>query len=78
MAQSEEKYLLELWEKSVCPNCGKRIPEGTRVGSGKRSEGGCSLDCYATYRAAELVERYKETNPGSAKRARLSRQVKNE
>src|SRR5260370_1178594 len=47
MAQSEEKYLLELWDKDVCPNCGKDIPEGTRVGSGKKREGGfCTLDCY--------------------------------
>jgi hypothetical protein len=58
MAQSEEKYLLELWEKNVCPNCGKDIPEGTRVGSGKKSEGGfCSLDCYTEYHRMELTQR---------------------
>lgn len=60
MAESEQNYLLELWEKNLCPNCGKTIPEGKRIGSGKKSEGGfCSLDCYAEYRKADLIERYK-------------------
>lgn len=49
MARSEEDYLRELWDKNICPNCGKDIPKGKRVGSGKKSEGGfCSLDCYAS------------------------------
>ncbi len=62
MGQSEEKYLLELWEKNICPNCRQTIPEGARVGSGKKSEGGfCSLNCYGTYRLAELTERHKKT-----------------
>jgi predicted nucleic acid-binding Zn ribbon protein len=60
MARSEQDYLLELWEKKVCPNCGNSIPEGKRVGSGKKSEGGfCSLDCFAGYYKAELMERAK-------------------
>jgi len=49
MAESIEAYLLELWDQNICPNCGKTIPQGTRVGSGRKSEGGfCSLDCYAS------------------------------
>jgi hypothetical protein len=55
MAESEQSYLLELWSKNVCPNCGKKIPEGTRVGSGKKSEGGfCTLDCYGEYLQGRL------------------------
>lgn len=61
MARSEQEYLLELWEKNICPNCGNSIPEGKRVGSGKKSEGGfCGLDCYAQYRALELRERARK------------------
>ena len=61
MARSERDYLLELWDKNMCPNCGKRIPEGTRVGSGKKADGGfCSLDCYASYYKSELHERAKK------------------
>jgi hypothetical protein len=61
MAESERNYLLELWDKNICPNCGKGIPEGQRAGSGKKSEGGfCSLDCYAEYRNADLIGRHKE------------------
>lgn len=38
----------------------KRVPEGKRVGSGKKSEGGfCSLDCYGDYKA-ELTERHNK------------------
>jgi hypothetical protein len=55
---SESRYLLELWSLNSCPFCGKSIPDGTRVGSGRKSEGGfCSLDCYAKYYALEIVER---------------------
>jgi len=54
----EDEYLLALWEKNVCPYCGKDIPEGTRIGSGRKAEGGfCSLDCYTRYYKLELVER---------------------
>jgi hypothetical protein len=54
----EDEYLLALWDKNVCPYCGKDIPEGTRVGSGRKAEGGfCSLDCYAHYYEMELSER---------------------
>jgi len=58
---SETDYLLELWAKNICPWCGKFIPEGTRVGSGRKSEGGfCSLSCYADYHALELAERARK------------------
>ncbi len=58
MARSERDYLLELWDKNICPNCGKQIPEHSRVGSGKKADGGfCRLDCYATYYQMELLGR---------------------
>jgi len=58
VATSEEAYLLELWDQNICPNCGKTIPQGTRVGSGRKSEGGfCSLECYASFYQLELAER---------------------
>ena len=61
MARSEEDYLRELWDKNICPNCGKDIPEGKRVGSGRKSEGGfCSLDCYASYHKTALIDRAKK------------------
>ena len=61
MAESEQSYLLELWEKNICSNCGKNIPEGRWTGSGKKSEGGfCSLDCYAEYSKTDVVERHKK------------------
>jgi hypothetical protein len=61
MAKTEQDYLLELWQKNICLNCGKAIPEGTRVGSGKKSEGGfCSLDCYGSYYRPELGVAWEE------------------
>ena len=58
MGTTEDAYLLELWEQNICPNCGKNIPDGTRVGSGRKSEGGfCSLDCYADFYQLELSVR---------------------
>lgn len=56
--KSEEEYLLELWERNVCPYCGKTIPERSRVGTGdKRCGGFCSLDCLTKYYEFELLER---------------------
>lgn len=58
MADNEAELLLKLWEAGICPTCGKPVPDGTRVGTGRRSDGGfCSLDCYAAFYAAELAER---------------------
>jgi len=63
MAMSENEYLLELWSLNLCPLCGKSIPDGTRVGSGRKSEGGfCSLDCYVKYYALEIVERARRVS----------------
>jgi hypothetical protein len=58
MARSESDYLLDLWGKNICPYCGRRIPEHSRVGTGRKSDGGfCSLDCYARYYQMEFGER---------------------
>jgi len=58
MRTPEETHLLELWDQNICPNRGKTIPPGTRVGSGRKSEGGfCSLDCYTSFYQLELSER---------------------
>ena len=60
VAEGESEVLLELWDKNICPFCGKLIPEGERVGSGRRREGGfCSLACYSEYHKVELIERAK-------------------
>lgn len=60
MGESEEDYLLELWRRNICPFCGKAIPEGTRVGRGRKRKGGfCSLECYALYYEEEIAERMK-------------------
>ena len=56
--RSEGEYLLELWEKNICPTCGKIIRERSRVGSGRKSDGGfCSLDCYGRFHEMALLER---------------------
>ena len=56
-----KEYLLALWDAGICPNCGDKIPEGKRVGSGKKSDGGfCSLTCYGEYHKATLVERHEK------------------
>jgi hypothetical protein len=58
MKKSEEEYLLALWERNICPFCGKFIPEGTRVGRGEKRRGGfCSLDCYTHYYERDLADR---------------------
>jgi len=61
MARSERNHLLELWSKNICPYCGKDIPDGKRVGSGKKADGGfCSLDHYAAYHELTLKEKAKK------------------
>ena len=63
MKGDEKKYLIELWELNVCPNCGQFIQEGTRVGSGHKADGGfCSLNCYAEFYALELIDRAKNVS----------------
>jgi hypothetical protein len=71
VARTEAEYLLDLWERNVCPYCGKQIPEMSRVGSGRKSDGGfCSLDCYARYHALELAERARKIQELSARQRR--------
>jgi len=61
MDMPEEEYLLELWNKNICPNCGKSTPELGRVGSGRKADGGvCSLECYGEYHKATLVGKHKK------------------
>lgn len=65
MARSEKDYLLDLWLKNVCPFCGKNIPDGKRVGSGKKADGGfCSLGHFTAYHELTLKEKAKKvTSP---------------
>jgi hypothetical protein len=50
MAESIEASRLELWDRNICPNCFKTIPQATRGGSGRKREGGfCSLDCHPSF-----------------------------
>jgi hypothetical protein len=58
MTQSEQEWLLDMWDKGVCPTCDSVIKEGQRVGNGRKWQGGfCSLKCYATYNGAELAQK---------------------
>jgi hypothetical protein len=58
MAETERAFLERCWNDETCPYCGQKIPSGTRVGTGRKQDGGfCSLDCLARYRAMELKER---------------------
>lgn len=64
MAESEAAYLLRLWNENICPYCGKPIPEGKRVGSGRKADGGfCSLDCYTRYHELNLAEKARRRQP---------------
>ena len=60
MAFAEKAYLLDCWERVVCPYCRKVFPETTRVGSGQKKMGGfCSLDCYTRYYELDIRERLR-------------------
>ena len=60
MAINEEAYLLDCWERVVCPYCRKPFLETARVGSGQKKKGGfCSLDCYTKYYELDIRERHK-------------------
>jgi hypothetical protein len=68
MSSSEEVYLLELWDKNICPNCGRHIPAGRRVGSGQKNKGGfCSLDGYASFYQYELAEKARRISEAMKK-----------
>ena len=58
MANSEAAHLQTLWDLNICPYCQAEIPEGRRVGSGRKSQGGfCSLDCFARYNVLDFMEK---------------------
>jgi hypothetical protein len=58
MSNSEPAYLKMLWDNNVCPFCHETIPEGKRVGSGRKSDGGfCGLDCFSKYHALKFAEK---------------------
>jgi hypothetical protein len=60
MAISEETFLLDCWDRVICPYCRTTFPPTQRVGSGKKQEGGfCSLGCYAKYYELTLAERHQ-------------------
>lgn len=54
----DSHYLGLLWVANTCPCCGVSIPEGTRVGTGRKVDGGfCSMTCYLAYYSLEIAER---------------------
>jgi len=54
--------------KNICTNCGKVVPTGALIGSGKKSEGiFCSLDCSAVYNKEKLLERAKKVQANAAR-----------
>ncbi len=58
MATTEVAHLLDLWDRCICPYCGTRVREGTRVVSGDAREGGfCSIRCHSAYYTFELAAR---------------------
>ena len=61
MAELDEKYLRESFDKKICPTCGGSIPEKGGYGSGALKDGRfCSLDCYAKYHREAIAKRHKE------------------
>ena len=62
-ARKRKVNLLELWYERLCPWCGKYIPEGSGVGTGRKAEGlFCDLTCYSRYYESELRERGAQDN----------------
>ncbi len=58
MATTEVAHLLDLWDRCICPYCGTRVREGTRVVSGDAREGEfCSIRCHSAYYTFELAAR---------------------
>src|SRR5947207_15929510 len=58
LPEGQSEYLSEMWLRNLCAYCGRTIKQGTRVGSGRKSEGGfCSLSCYTKYYQMELIAR---------------------
>jgi hypothetical protein len=63
MSDSEARRLAEMSKAGICPNCGKRIPEGTAVVRGPGSF--CGLDCIAEFYHAEFSERARRLDAAS-------------
>jgi len=58
MAEADEKYLRELYDKNICPTCGTTIPDNGGYGSGRIADGRfCSLECYGKYHEAAIRKR---------------------
>jgi hypothetical protein len=61
--EPDSDELARLSKVRVCPNCAKQIPEGTAV---VRAGGSfCSLNCVASYFAAEFQERARRLDIAS-------------
>jgi len=61
MSETDEKYLLEAWDKNICPTCGKSIPERGGTGLGRKKDGRfCSLDCLAKYHGPAMQKRHEQ------------------
>ena len=61
--ERDSDELTRLSRLGICPNCAKQIPEGTAVVRGGGSF--CSLDCIASYFAAEFKERARRLDIAS-------------
>lgn len=60
MAEHEQEYLAQCRRDGICPRCQKPIPPGAGHGTGRHADGlFCSLDCFATYNQAQLIERHR-------------------
>jgi hypothetical protein len=54
--------------KKICKNCGKDIPSGSVIGSGKKSEGiFCSLGCFTEYNKDKLLEKARKVQALAAR-----------
>lgn len=52
--------ITEATRTGTCPQCGKVIPEGTAIGTGRHEDGRfCSLDCVALFHGPTFVERHR-------------------
>ncbi|MHB1246309.1 MAG: hypothetical protein ACYCZH_07695 [Sulfuriferula sp.] len=59
MAENEEDYLRQCFERNVCPVCQQLITK--KFGSGQFKDGVfCSLDCYAEWNKALLIRQHQD------------------
>jgi len=59
VATLEKDYLLELWDRNICTNCGADILIAAELSAATAERGLCSLDCYTKCYDPELAERAK-------------------